>query len=110
MFDSKAPAAVRTYQAGRAVQDEELEAARDQLGCFRRARSDDYQVHRSRQKLRAQNLRYLSIVLLPLVAGIAWLLAMIETNIDAARGIALIRSDGRAGCSNQWPHCLCNKR
>jgi hypothetical protein len=79
------------------VPDEELEAARHQLASFRRARSDDYQVHRARMKMRAKNLRVLGGLLLPLVIGVGWLLAHQGAAGGSGSGIALVGAAGALG-------------
>ncbi|HET7218005.1 MAG TPA: hypothetical protein VFJ02_08145, partial [Vicinamibacterales bacterium] len=74
MYGRSIPDAVEAYRAGRIVSGDELDAARRRLFSFRVARSEDYQVHRARQKMRAKNLRVLAALLFPLVVTVAWLL------------------------------------
>jgi len=97
MHGARTPKAVETYNSGKRVPDEELESARHQLASFRRARSDDYQVHRARLKMRAKNLRVLGALLLPLVVGVGWLLAEQDVGGERAGGIALIGVAGALG-------------
>lgn len=97
MHGPSIPDAVRTHQSGKTVPDEQLEAARNQLLSFRRARSDDYQVHRARQKMRAENLRVLTALLLPLVITFAWLLAAKEVGGASAGWVGLVAIVGALG-------------
>jgi hypothetical protein len=73
--DERTPKAVEAYRKGEKPSSEDLDAARNRLYAFRSARSNDYQVHRARQKMRARNLRLLAVCLFPLVGGFGWLLA-----------------------------------
>jgi hypothetical protein len=98
-FGANVPAAVKTYQSGKAVPHEELEAARNELGAFRRARSDDYQVHRSRQRMRARNLHYLAWLLGVMVPIIGWLLASIDQVEETAGEVVLIGAMGALGAA-----------
>jgi hypothetical protein len=91
------PAALETYRRGAKVPDDQLAAAQNQLLGFRRARADDYQVHRARQKMRAANLRYLALLLLPLVGLLGWLLARTRAGGLSLEGVGLIASIGALG-------------
>jgi hypothetical protein len=74
MFDKAVPEAVKLHRQGATVPPDELEAARHRLFAFRSARGNDYQVHRARQKMRARNLRLLTVFLVPLIGTFGWLL------------------------------------
>jgi len=93
------PEAVETYLQGGGISDKHLDAARHQLSSFRRARSDQYQVHRARQRMRAKNLGILGALLLPLVAVLGWLLADQVPEIQSPRQIALIAVAGALGAA-----------
>ena len=97
MHGTSIPDAVETYKSGKTVSEGQLNAARNQLLSFRRARSDDYQVHRARQKMRAKNLRVLAVLLFPLVVTFAWLLAARGVGGASPRGIALVAIVGALG-------------
>jgi hypothetical protein len=75
VFGDSIPAAIETYRSGETIPPNQLASARNRLLSFRLARSDDYQVHRARQKMRGKNLRVLAGLLFPLVMAFAWLLA-----------------------------------
>ena len=97
MYGESIPEAVAAYSAGQPVPRQQLDAARHRLLSFRRARSDDYQVHRARQTMRARNLSILAALLLPLVVAFAWLLAANEINDVSGRGVGLIAVVGSLG-------------
>jgi hypothetical protein len=97
MYDRSIPDAVATFRLGRTVPPEELDAARHRLLSFRLARSDDYQVHRARQKMRAKNLRVLTVLLLPLVVAFAWLLAARNGGNSSAWEVSLVATLGALG-------------
>ena len=97
MYGRFIPDAVETYRAGRAVPQGELDAARHRLLSFRLARSEDYQVHRARQKMRAKNLHVLAALLFPLVVAFAWLLVARDQAGRSAREISLVAILGALG-------------
>ena len=97
MYGDSIPEAVATYASGQSVPERQLDAARHRLLSFRRARSDDYQVHRARQTMRAKNLTILAALLLPLVIAFSWLLGASEIDGVSSRGIGLIAVVGSLG-------------
>jgi hypothetical protein len=97
MHGTSIPDAVEIHKSGKAVPGEQLDAARNRLLSFRRARSDDYQVHRARQKMRAKNLRVLAVLLFPLVVTFAWLLAAKNVGGGSGSGVFLVAIVGALG-------------
>jgi hypothetical protein len=97
VMNGSVPPAVNTYRSGKSVSAAELDAARNQLLSFRRTRSDDYQVHRARQKMRARNLRILAVLLLPLVLAFGWILAASRIGDLTTLGVWLIGVVGALG-------------
>jgi hypothetical protein len=92
--DAKPPA-LTTYYTGVPPDPTELEALRGMLGTLRRVRTDDYQVHRSRQRLRATNLHVLSVLLLPIVVVLGWLI--VSAGDVPADQVGLVAVCGAAG-------------
>jgi len=97
MHGATVPEALKAYHSGKAVPAEQLEAARRQLLSFRTARSDDYQVHRARQKMRARNLHVLAGLLVVIVVVFAWRLAAMNVGGVTARGVWLVAIAGSLG-------------
>lgn len=97
MYGASIPEAVETFTLGLPVPAPQLDAARNRLLSFRRARSDDYRVHRARQKMRARNLSILAALLLPLVIAFCWLLAAIEIRGVSGWGVGLVAVVGALG-------------
>ena len=96
MYKRSIPEAVEAYRSGRTVTPDQLNAARNHLFGFRLARSEDYQVHRARQKMRAKNLRLLALALSPIVLSIAWLLAQ-RSEGGSAWEVSLVATLGALG-------------
>lgn len=97
MYGTSVPEAVEIHRAGRVVPAEQLDAARNQLSSFRRARGNDYQVHRARQRMRARNLNLLAALLVPLVVALALLLAAKPVGGASARDVGLVAVLGALG-------------
>ena len=97
MYGALIPEAVEMYSSGQPVPRAQLDSARNRLLSFRRARSDDYQVHRARQKMRAKNLRILAALLLPLVIAFGWLLGTNDTGGLSPSGVGLVAVVGALG-------------
>lgn len=97
MYGTEVPDAVKTHNAGQTVPDEQLAAARDRLLAFREARSNDYQVHRARQRMRAKNLGFLAALLTPLVAAFGWLLAALAVGGASPWEVGLVAVVGSLG-------------
>jgi len=97
MYGTTIPDAVKTHNLGKSVPDVELRAARNRLLAFRRARTNDYEVHRARMKMRAKNLRVLAALLGPLILGFGWLLAAHQIGSDSASGVGLVAVVGALG-------------
>jgi hypothetical protein len=97
MYGASIPEAVEMYTSGQPVPKLQLDAARNRLLSFQRARSNDYQVHRARQKMRARNLRVLAALLLPLVVAFGWLVAANEAAVVSRSGVGLIAVVGALG-------------
>ena len=97
MYGASIPDAVETHNLGQPVPQVQLDAARNRLLSFRRARSDDYQVHRARQKMRAKNLSILAALLLPLVVTFAWLMAANAVGSASSWAVALLAVVGALG-------------
>lgn len=96
---SKRPKAVVLYLSGEPIPDQQLEAARRQLSSFRHDRSEDYQVHRARMKLRAKNLRILGFLVFLLVVALGWLLACLIPAAESPSEVALIAVAGALGAT-----------
>jgi hypothetical protein len=95
LFGDARPPALATYYKGVSPYPTELEAVRRMLGSLRRVRSDDYQVHRSRQRQRAHILYLLSVLLLPIVLVLAWLI--VSAGDVPADQVGLVAVSGAAG-------------
>jgi hypothetical protein len=95
LFGEDRPAALVTYNSGAIPKPDELDAARSMLASLRRVRSDDYQTHRAQQRMRARNLKILSVLLLPVVVAFGWLM-VIAGEVSAAQ-VSLVAVSGVLG-------------
>ena len=95
VFHDQMPCALGLYYEGCSPKGHEVYAVRRKLASLRRVRSEDYQVHRARQRMRAQNLRILSVLLIPIVFVFGWLIAVVG---EIARWqVALVACSGALG-------------
>ena len=95
LYGDDRPAALATYNSGAIPKPDELDAARGMLASLRRVRSDDYQTHRARQRMRARNLQILSVLLLPVVVAFGWLIVS-AGDVSAAQ-VGLVAVSGALG-------------
>jgi hypothetical protein len=110
MFGSSVPSALKTYYSGESVPTAQLVEARRELLNFRIARSDDYQVHRARQKMRAKNIAILLFSMNiggltargVLLVSIAGALGAVMSGTFNARDTLLRGSDLRAFRAGLW--------
>jgi hypothetical protein len=95
LYDDDRPAALATYNSGVAPKPHDLDAARSMIASLRRVRSDDYQIHRARQRMRARNLQILSVLLVPVVVALGFL-TVVAGDVSAAQ-VGLVAVSGALG-------------